>query len=178
LELGPGVEIGDPPVAEIGDEPWGLEEDPNALNPNFANPLEPNFEVTRTISLGRQEKVLTSVVALNEIGSPLSLALPLIPGERPTSQIQATWEHKALLNFSAATKAISFASDLTLDNSTLTLTAAEGPYREVWSLDAANLWAVKVEGFNPIVNVSPLGYWKIVFQRGKAARRRGRADPR
>ncbi|MDR2349186.1 MAG: hypothetical protein LBF41_00995 [Deltaproteobacteria bacterium] len=121
--------------------------------------IEPFFTVERTISLGVEAKVLTEASALFPLDSPVTLALPPVKGENPTSSQVTLSGDRILLNFSDRQRTVSFESSLKIENDTLTLTASEGPYQEVWTLDSANIWDVETAGIAPVLRISPLGFY-------------------
>jgi hypothetical protein len=123
--------------------------------------LEPYFSVMRTISLGLEWKVINHIILTTTIDRPVTLRLPLLPGERPLSTKYQAQDGYVVLNFSKSTKNITFESDLNKDalKGQLILEAKEGLYSETWILDASTLWRVEPQGLTPMVNVSPSGYW-------------------
>jgi hypothetical protein len=120
--------------------------------------ITPFYIVQRTISLGLEWKVLNQVTLNSEINYPVSLSLPLLPGETPIGD-QIVRDGAVILNFSPNRQQITFESDLKQTEAPLVLEAKPGPYSESWILDPSNLWRVEATGLNPIYNVTQSGYW-------------------
>ncbi|MDR3154478.1 MAG: hypothetical protein LBW85_09500 [Deltaproteobacteria bacterium] len=124
--------------------------------------LKPFFQVTRTISLGLRLQVITQVQQdpQGSLTAPFTLALPLAPGETPTSSAVSARDGTAYLALSPANPELSWESALTLgEDGILELTAGDGPYSEIWVLDASSLWRVETDGLPPVTVVSSSGYW-------------------
>ncbi|MDR2353791.1 MAG: hypothetical protein LBF22_11705 [Deltaproteobacteria bacterium] len=183
--------LNSPPVAV--EETSGLAADPNSEGPDQAdqadqpdpadpdilpttdpkntvspagNALSPYYRVHRTVSLGLELKFLTRVTLITSIGdTPVTLTLPLLKNEKPNAPGIIFRNQEAILQFSANQKEFYWESVIPADpDSSITLTASEGPYEEIWDLDAATLWSVKTEGFTPIFNISPQGYWNPTWR--------------
>jgi hypothetical protein len=130
-----------------------------------AQVLTPFFLVERVISLGLDWKVLTTVTHYGPVNSPVSLSLPLIPGETPTTPGLLASGGQVVLNFSNNQNSRSFESDLVKDlDRPIELKAMEGDYAESWTLDAASVWRVTTEGLTSILNVSSVGYYNPVWR--------------
>jgi hypothetical protein len=133
--------------------------DPGAGD-GFQGALKPFFMVERTLSLGIEWKVYTTVSAFDPIVSPFTLNLPLLAGEKPTTMGLTVKDGQATLSFNPGVRQISWESDLDIDlEKPLELTAKSGPYAESWTLDAANFWRIETAGLTPIYNLAPSGYW-------------------
>jgi hypothetical protein len=123
--------------------------------------IKPFFQVQRTISLGVDMKIYTTVNPTVPLEAPYTLTLPLVPGESPTTSEDriAVIGNKASLDFSPQTSSISWESTLKVQDNTLTLSCEDGPYEESWILDAGSLWSVDTEGLVPIHSLDSSGYW-------------------
>ncbi|MDR2199780.1 MAG: hypothetical protein LBR53_10065 [Deltaproteobacteria bacterium] len=166
---GPGPEAGEGSLD--GSNEGSPEDFPSGENPAAANDssggrevgesvVKPWFTVERVISLGLEQKVLTTVSSVAPLEAPYTLALDLVSGESPTSGTATAREGKVYLNFSAGREAVHWESSLKLpQDSALTLKAGEGPFSEVWILDAADLWRVEISGLAPVFSVSPAGFF-------------------
>ena len=120
--------------------------------------IDPFFLVHRTVSLGLQWQVHTSVQRITPAGSPTSLRLPLLPGENPISAGFRRDDQKLTLNFGPNDTTLSWDSSLeTADE--LKLSASEGPWTESWSLDVSPIWRVKLDGPPPVQNMVN-GFWQ------------------
>jgi hypothetical protein len=147
------------PVSPSGDLELPSPE-PNPLEETGNQVIEPFYHVTRTISLGLEWKALTTVNLNDSVDHPVTLRLPLIPGESLISNFP-TRNGQVILNFSPSSgqRSITFESLLDQKQSSINLEAHKGPYAETWILDASTLWRVEPKGLTPIHNISSSGYW-------------------
>ncbi|MDR1041280.1 MAG: hypothetical protein LBR80_14170 [Deltaproteobacteria bacterium] len=137
----------------VGPEPGGA----GSAAPSIMRPF---FRVTRTLSFGLEMKVLTSVEPLAPLDAPYTLAVPLVRGESPVAAGLSVMDGTAHLALSPGTPSRSWESALRLpEDGRLELTSSEGPYQEIWILDAATLWRVETEGLPPVLSMSGSGYW-------------------
>lgn len=120
--------------------------------------LSPFFLVQRTISLGLEWQVHTTVRRITPAGAPVSLKLPLLAGENPVSGDIRQENGQATLNFGPQVEELSWDSRLKISEK-MTLTAGDGPWTESWSLDVSPIWRVTNEGLIPIHNTNN-GFWQ------------------
>ena len=120
--------------------------------------LSPFFLVQRTISLGLEWQVHTSVRRITPADAPVSLKLPLLPGENTVSGNIRQEDGQVTLNFGPRVEEVSWDSRLNTVE-TITLTAGEGPWTEDWSLDVSPIWRVAHAGLIPIHNTNN-GFWQ------------------
>ena len=119
--------------------------------------LDPFFLVQRTISLGLEWRVHTTVKRITPAGAPVSLKLPLLPGENPTGNFRRD-EGRVTLNFDPQAEEVHWESSLDITPD-IELTAEDGPWTETWSLDVSPIWRVEHRGLTPIHNVNQ-GFWQ------------------
>ncbi|MBL8910146.1 MAG: hypothetical protein JNM17_05505, partial [Archangium sp.] len=116
----------------------------------------PSFvRVERTLVLGLQWEVETTVVRLTPTGTAVVLEVPLLAGESVTSseiRVQAGKTGKvALVNMPASETTVTWSS-LLESKSPLALTAPTNlPWVEVWRLDVSPVWHVALSGI-PVVH--------------------------
>ncbi|MDR1043723.1 MAG: hypothetical protein LBP33_01205 [Candidatus Adiutrix sp.] len=120
--------------------------------------LAPFFLVQRTLSLGLDWKVHSSVRRLTPAGAPVSLRLPLLPEESPLSGDLRLDDGRVTLNFGPQATQLSWESSLPF-SSEIALKAESGPWTESWSLDVSPIWRVQHQGLAPIHNFSD-GFWQ------------------
>ena len=120
--------------------------------------LAPFFLVQRTISLGLEWQVHTSVSRITPLGAPVSLKLPLLAGENPISGGFKSDGQSLTLNFGPQVQELNWSSSLELGPE-LTLKAEDGPWSESWQLDVSPIWRVGHQGLSPIHNTSN-GFWQ------------------
>ncbi|MDR2421994.1 MAG: hypothetical protein LBE01_01290, partial [Deltaproteobacteria bacterium] len=102
-----------------------------ADDPDFGDQtaIEPFFKVERTVSLGLEWRVFTTVTLEQPLSYPVTLSLPLLAGERPIASRYRTRGDEIILNFPPnSQRPIAYQSDLDKSLTELTLEAKEGPY--------------------------------------------------
>jgi hypothetical protein len=119
--------------------------------------LSPFFLVRRTLSLGLDWRVSTVVSRLTPAGAPVSLNLPLLPGENPVGGVFSE-KGRVTVSFGPQDSQAAWESSLEAAPA-LTLTAEEGPWSESWSLDASPIWRVEPEGLVPVHHTRE-GFWQ------------------
>ncbi len=108
--------------------------------------LPPFVEVTRTLQLGTTWLVQTQVHRRSPEGSPLSLEVPLLPGESITSADVHAQNGKAQVAMGPHADEVSWTSSLEQVKE-LHLTASREPAQlEVWRLELAPAWHVEMTG--------------------------------
>jgi hypothetical protein len=112
----------------------------------------PWLQVTRTLSLGLTWRVRTEVRRVSPPGAPISLRVPLIAGEAPTTADLQTEDGVALVALGRDQMDADWASTLPVAKALdLTLRAPEGqPWSEVWRLECGVIWACEAQGLPPI----------------------------
>jgi len=132
------------------------EEGAKGLEPGILPPL---LQVRRTLHLGLEWGVQTEVRRLSPAGSPITLRLPLLPGEAVTSNGFEVEDGKVLLRMPAAQSFVSFRSSMT-PVETMTLKAPDDPaWTEVWQLDVSPIWHVEYQGIPLIHHQDERGAW-------------------
>jgi hypothetical protein len=110
----------------------------------------PWLEVTRTLTLGLTWRVRTEVRRVSPTGAPVSLHVPLLPGESPTEADLETEEGVALVSLGRDQTEAGWSSTLPVTDA-LTVKAAEGqPWSEVWRLECGVVWQCEHDGLVPI----------------------------
>jgi hypothetical protein len=110
----------------------------------------PWLEVTRTLTLGLTWRVRTEVRRVSPTGAPVSLHVPLLPGEAPTEADLETEEGVALVSLGRDQTEAGWSSTLPVTE-TLTVKAPLGqPWSEVWRLECGVVWQCDHDGLVPI----------------------------
>jgi len=130
------------------------EEGDRALEPGE---LPPFVRVERTLRLGLEWQVATTVERVSTAETALVLEVPLLPGESVTTPgIRADGE-RALVTMGPGMRRVSWAS-LLAERPQLVLRAPEDtPSTEVWRLDVSPVWHVDASGIPPVHEPSPEG---------------------
>lgn len=113
--------------------------------------LPPFVRVERTLVLGLQWTVETTVARVTPTGSAVVLEVPLLPGESVTSSDVRVQNGKALVNMPATETTISWSSLLENKPSIALAAPANLPWVEVWRLDVSPVWHVSLQGI-PVVH--------------------------
>ena len=110
----------------------------------------PWLEVTRTLTLGLTWRVSTEVRRVSPTGAPVSLRVPLLPGEAPTEADLETEGGFALVSLGRDETEAEWSSTLPVTEG-LSMKAAEGqPWSEVWRLECGVIWQCEAVGLAPI----------------------------
>ncbi|MEI8573474.1 hypothetical protein U737_01350 [Methylomonas sp. LW13] len=115
--------------------------------------------VERTLHLGLDWRVTTRVEQLAGALSPVSLELPLLPGEAVTSPQVRIKDGKVLVNMAAGQATLEWESALAKTEQ-LTLQAADTPqWTEVWRADVSPIWHLQADGIAVVHHQDGQGQW-------------------
>jgi len=116
-----------------------------------AGTLPPFVRVERTLMIGLNWQVMTSIERVTPTGSAIVLEVPLLPGESVTTADVRVVQGKVLVNMAPEANEVSFRSVLE-ERSPLTLVAPKmSGWTEVWRLDLSPIWHATLEGI-PVVH--------------------------
>jgi hypothetical protein len=125
-----------------------------ALEPGV---LPPFVRVERTLLIGLNWQVKTSVVRLSPPSSAVVLEVPLLRGESVTTADVRVVQGNALINMPPQVSEVSWASVLD-ERSPVVLTAPRSAsWTEQWRLDLSPIWHVELEGI-PVVQAEASGH--------------------
>ncbi len=112
--------------------------------------LPPFLEVQRAILLGLTWQISTRVTRRSPEGAPITVEVPLLPGESITSADVRMQDGKAQVALGPHTNEISWTSSIPVSGK-LALKAADDPaFTEVWHLEVAPTWHVEAKGIPPV----------------------------
>ncbi len=112
--------------------------------------LPPLVAVERTLHLDLDWRVETRVRRLSPAGSPISLRLPLLPGESVISARPRTQADEALVQIGPEQQELRWESALEV-RERIVLSAADHPnVVETWRLSVSPLWHVSLDGIPPV----------------------------
>ena len=121
--------------------------------------LPPLLEVTRTLRLGLDWTLNTQVRRLSPATAPVTLRVPLVPGEAVTTPGLQVDDGRILVSLPPGRERLGWASTLT-PGDRLTLTAAADPrLTEVWRLEVSPLWHLETSGLPPVQNLGVADQW-------------------
>ena len=122
--------------------------------------LPPFLELERTLVLDLSWRVQSRLRRLTPPEAPLTLSIPLLPGEAVLTPGLKVSAGLLTAHLQAGESELVWESQLTPE-AELTLTApATQDWTEIWRLDASTIWHVQVEGLAPVHHQSPAGQWQ------------------
>jgi hypothetical protein len=120
--------------------------------------LPPFVTVERTLLLGLEWQVETTVRRLTPPGSAVVLEIPLLPGESVTSEKPRVEGGKALINLSPWESETTWLSVFPKQE-TIELIAPEShAWSEIWKIDASAIWHLQASGI-PVIHHQDQGRW-------------------
>jgi hypothetical protein len=130
-----------------------------APDADAAGVLPPLLRVERTLRFGLDWTVETRVERLSPAASPVSLRVPLLPGEAVNTPGLQVDDGRLLVSLPPGRTAINWSSTLApVDR--LTLAAADDSrLTEVWRLEVSPLWHLAWDGIDPVQNLSDVDRW-------------------
>ncbi len=126
--------------------------------------IPPFFHVTRTLSLGLQWGIRTTVERLTPIGTPYVLQVPLVKGESVTTEGFDVRDGKITLSFKANTRVLSWRSRLERSKDLTLKAPKEIPWTETWILDASPIWHCELSGIPVVHHQDRRGYWQPTWK--------------
>jgi len=118
----------------------------NKLTPRV---LPPFIRVERTLRLGMEWLVENRVTRLSPTGVPVSIQIPLLPGESVVTEGFPVKNSSVLVTLSPGARGTSWKSRLAQgDKMTLTASQSSG-WIERWKVDVSPIWHVTSEGIAP-----------------------------
>lgn len=122
--------------------------------------LPPFLELERTLVLDLSWRVLSRLRRLTPPEAPLTLAIPLLPGEAVLTPGLKVSAGLLTAHLRAGETERVWDSQLTpVEELTLTAPATQD-WTEIWRLDASPIWHVATTGLAPVHHQSPAGQWQ------------------
>ncbi len=120
--------------------------------------LPPFIQIERTLLLGLEWNVETTVTRLTPLGSAVVLEVPLLAGESVTSENIHVNQGKVLLNLPPHESSLSWTSTFEKQDVIQLIAPESSNSSEIWRLDASPIWHVEVEGI-PVIHHQNEGRW-------------------
>lgn len=114
-----------------------------------AGALPPFVRIERTLHLGLSWQVETRVIRLTPTGTPVTLEVPLLPGESVTSDAHVKGG-KAQVSMGPQSAEDGWTSVLAESPSVELKAPASTSWTEQWTLDAGPMWHVEAAGLAPL----------------------------
>ncbi len=122
------------------------QESDNKLTPRV---LPPFVRVERTLRLGMEWSVESRVTRLSPTGTPVSMQIPLLPGESVVTEGFPVKHDSVLVTLPPGARGTSWKSRL-VQSDKITLTASQSNgWIERWKVDVSPIWHVTSEGIAP-----------------------------
>lgn len=119
----------------------------------------PSFvRIERTFELGLHWQVLTRVVRVSADTAPVTIDLPLLPGETVVSEGVRTARGRVQAVLPAQAAAMEWRSALTERDTIALESTKQAAWVEVWRFDSGALWHVEFKGLAPVHHQSD-GRW-------------------
>ncbi len=126
--------------------------------------LPPFVRVERTLRLGLEWQLETSVVRESPAGSAVVIEIPLLPGESVITENIRVQDGKALINMGANQQYAVWSSQLD-KTEVLTLVAPKTTaWTETWRADISPIWHAESTGISVIHHTDPSGRWLPTWQ--------------
>ncbi len=121
--------------------------------------LPPLLRLSRALRFGLDWTVETRVERLSPAAAPVTLRVPLLPGEAVNTPGLQVDDARLLVSLPPGREGMGWSSTLTpVDR--LTLTAGDDPrLTEVWRLEVSPLWHLRTDGIAPVQNLSAAHRW-------------------
>ncbi len=128
------------------------------------NYLPPLLQVERTLHLGLDWFVDTRVTRLSPTGTPLSMKIPLLPGESVLSNAYSVKNGKLLINMSSTQRSIQWQSQIPVADQLSLVATRESGLIESWKLDISPIWHVVISGIPEIHHENQTSVWLPEWQ--------------
>jgi len=134
-------------------------------NEEFSATIIPPFvKVDRTLQLGLQWTMTTTVRRIAPQTGAITLHFPLLPGEAVTTEGIAVNDNRVLIALGADSRVISWQSTLPVA-STLQWQATDNTFwAERWHIQPSYLWHVTTTGTPPIYRTDASPFWQLNWQ--------------
>jgi hypothetical protein len=142
-----GVPYGQLSLTRIQQKQTGQQADMDVLTPAV---LPAFVHVSRTLQFGLHWQVVTKVTRQSPPGSPVSVLVPLLPGEQVISDRVPVTEGQVRVSMGATDRFFTWTSRIEPVQA-LTLTAGNSrDYLETWQMNVSPIWHVAMDGIAPI----------------------------
>jgi len=125
-----------------------------------ASPLPPFLELERTLVLDLSWRVQSRLRRLTPPEAPISLPLPLLPGEAVLTPGLKVSAGLVTAHLRAGEKELLWESQLTPVEELSLSAPLTQDWTEIWRLDASPIWHVETRGLAPVHHQSPAGQWQ------------------
>ncbi len=121
-------------------------------------------EVTRSIELGLDWQVTTTVQGIFGTAYPIVLEIPLLEGESVVTDNIKIKNARAVITLSQSNRSIQWISKLKVSNQINLQASEQGTFTEKWSLNASAIWHIDYEGIPVIYHQRHANQWQPEWQ--------------
>lgn len=118
------------------------------------------WSVERTVTMGLEWTVDTTIRRLSQGHTGSVLTVPLIPGETVITGDVQVKDAQVRVNLTPNDRSFTWHSALAPSDQISLTAATEGTYVETWRLDASPIWHVETEGIPPLHYLDASGEWQ------------------
>jgi hypothetical protein len=122
--------------------------------------LPPLIKVERTLHLGVEWYLESTVTRLSPIGTSVYLKIPLLTGESVTDGAYNVSDNNIEINMGPKTKTMRWSSVLKKQSSITLVAADTTKWTEIWKLNASPIWHIESTGSPVIQHHSTDGTWQ------------------
>ncbi len=121
--------------------------------------LPPLLRIDRVLRFGLDWTAETRVERLSPPDSPVTLRVPLLPGEAVNTPGLQVDDGRLLVSLPPGREGVAWSSTLTPVDQLLLAAAADPRLTEVWRLEVSPLWHLATDGIAPVQNLSAADRW-------------------
>lgn len=133
----------------------------SALEPGT---LPPFVRVERTLRLGLEWLVDTTVIRESPTGSAVLIEVPLLNSESVTTEGLRIKDGKALINMGANQRIVSWHSRLDIQTVLSLVAPKTTAWSETWRVDISPIWHARSKGISVVHHTDPGGRWLPTWQ--------------
>ncbi|MCU7926137.1 MAG: hypothetical protein KZQ97_06820 [Candidatus Thiodiazotropha sp. (ex Dulcina madagascariensis)] len=122
------------------------------------------FRVERTLQLGLDWTISTTVNRVTPVGTPVTLQLPLLAGESVVSETIRVKNRKAIVSLSASQRQVSWHSKLDIGDQIELKAGDTDQWIEHWRVDIGPMWHLRHTGIPPVHHQDAKQNWLPTWQ--------------
>ncbi|MCU7904714.1 MAG: hypothetical protein KZQ76_02460 [Candidatus Thiodiazotropha sp. (ex Epidulcina cf. delphinae)] len=122
------------------------------------------FKVERTLQLGLDWTISTTVNRVTPVGTPVTLHLPLLEGESVVSDAVRVKNRKAVVSLSASQRQVAWRSKLDIGDRIELKAGDTDQWIEHWRVDIGPMWHLRHTGIPPVHHQDGKQHWLPTWQ--------------
>ncbi len=128
------------------------------------NTLPALVRVQRTLHLGLDWTIETLLTRISPVGNPVSMRIPLLPGESVLSDAYAVKDEQLLINLLPNQSRLAWQSKIQISESLVLQASSIQGMVESWKLDISPIWHVEISGIAEIHQQNQAENWLPEWQ--------------